>query len=242
MTYHKFKNRSHAGKALAAELAERVHLENAIVLALPRGGVPVAYEVAARLQAPLDVVVVRKLGVPGHEELAMGAIASGGVRVINEMLVWNGDISQETIDLVAEHEMHELRRREIAYRGHEGAPDIQGKMVLLVDDGIATGSTMLAALKAIRSQRPARIIVAVPVAPPETWAQMNGVADELVCLIMPEVFESVGQWYEDFSQTCDEEVTRLLNASGRRASTRNLSSITSTKHASIPLVQESFSA
>jgi len=228
MSLHKFKNRAHAGKLLAEELERYAKREDLVVLGLPRGGVPVAYQIACRLHAPLDVLVVRKLGVPGFEELAMGAIASGGVRVIDEMLVCRRRIPQEVIEQVAAREMKELRRREIAYRGHEGAPVIAGKAVLIVDDGIATGSTMHAALEAIRAQNPARIIVAVPTAPAETCAWMDGLADEVVCLMMPDDFHSVGQWYEDFSQTDDEQVTELLADAARR-DLREVSPIKPTK-------------
>lgn len=212
MRVQKFMDRAHAGKLLAAELARHAWREGLVVLGLPRGGVPVAYEIATRLHAPLDVIVVRKLGVPGSEEQAMGAIASGGVRVTNEMLAWNRSIPRQVIDQVAAREMKELRRREIAYRGHEGTPEIAGKVVLLVDDGIATGPTMRAALQAIRTQVPARIIVAVPTAPAETCAWMDGMAEEVVCLMMPDDFQSVGQWYEDFSQVADEQVSDFLTA------------------------------
>ncbi len=212
-----FKDRFHAGRLLAGALQQYASREDTIVLGMPRGGVPVAYEVASRLQLPLDVIVVRKLGVPGYEELAMGAIASGGILVINEPVVRAVGVPREIIDKVAEEELQELRRREIAYRGHGGAPEIRGRMIILVDDGIATGSTIHAAIKALREQAPARIIVAVPTAPRETCAELELVADEVVCLKQPQNFGAVGLWYEDFTQTSDAEVASLLEAATRHA-------------------------
>lgn len=217
MSIHRFRNRVHAGQLLASALAGYANRADVIVLGMPRGGVPVAFEVARKLRAPLDVIIVRKLGVPGCEELAMGAIASGGIRYINEMVVWRSGVSSETIDKVATKELKELRRREIAYRGHEGTPEIGGKVVILVDDGIATGSTLQAAIRTLREQGPARIIVAVPTAPPEVCAGLESIVDEVICLITPEEFQSVGKWYDEFTQTSDEEVTRLLEASSARA-------------------------
>ena len=216
MNIQRFKDRKHAGQLLASALMQYANRDDVIVLAMPRGGVPVAFEVADKLQAPLDVIVVRKLGVPGCEELAMGAIASGGVRVLNEMVVWSSGVSPETIDRVAALEYRELCRRELAYRGHTGTPEIGGKTIILVDDGIATGSTMQAAIKALRQQAPSRIVVAVPTAPPETYAALESMVDEFVCLMMPEDFRAVGKWYEDFTQTSDGEVTRLLKAAAER--------------------------
>jgi predicted phosphoribosyltransferase len=195
-----------------------------LVLGLPRGGVPVAFEVARALNAPLDVFVVRKLGLPGHAELAMGAVASGGVRVLNEDLVYGLQIPDEVIDRVARRELQELRRRESLYRDALPWPQIAGRTVILVDDGLATGSTMRAAVKALRQQRPANIVVAVPVGAPETCAEFQNEADVAVCAIMPDPFYAVGTWYQDFSQTTDAEVKELLrvavrerNNVGRRA-------------------------
>jgi predicted phosphoribosyltransferase len=180
------------------------------VLALPRGGVPVAYEVARALHAPLDVFLVRKLGVPGHEELAMGAVATGGVRVLNEQVVRGLGIPDSVIDAVASWELEELRRRERLYRGDRRPPDVRGKTVILVDDGLATGSTMLAAVEALRQQQPARIVVAVPIAAPDTCELLRAEVDDVVCAVTPEPFYAVGLWYRDFSQTSDEEVRELL--------------------------------
>lgn len=188
--------------------------KDTIVLALPRGGVVVGYEVARKLQLPLDVLVVRKLGVPGWEELAMGAIATGGVRVMHDRVVRDMAISPEAIERVAAKELEELKRRELAFRGHPGTPDIHGKVVLLVDDGIATGSTIRAAVDALRSQKPQSIVIAVPTAAPDSCAMLEPVVDELITLMMPEDFRAVGQWYEDFSQTTDAEVTQLLGLAG----------------------------
>jgi putative phosphoribosyl transferase len=217
-----FQNRIEAGKLLAVELAKYANRKDVIVLGLPRGGVPVAFEVAKRLNAPLDVFVVRKLGVPGHRELAMGAIATGGVRVLNERVVEELGISEETIDAVAAEEHQELKRREVAYRGHVASPEIRGKTVILVDDGIATGSTMRAAVLALRKQHPAHLIVAVPTAAASSCHELRHQVDELVALMVPEEFYAVGQWYEDFSQTSDAEVTRLLEQAGhRRGGTRH---------------------
>jgi predicted phosphoribosyltransferase len=181
-----------------------------LVLALPRGGVPVAAEVAEALGAPLDVFVVRKLGVPGQEELAMGALASGGVRVLDEELIRAARVSREDIDRVARVESEELERRERQYRANRPPPDVAGKTVILIDDGLATGASMRAAVMALRSQGPARIVVAVPVGAPDTCHALRSAADEVVCLETPDPFLSVGLWYEDFSQTTDEEVQALI--------------------------------
>ncbi|HYT92459.1 MAG TPA: phosphoribosyltransferase [Gemmataceae bacterium] len=205
-----FRNRTEAGRQLAAKFAAYADRSDVLVLALPRGGVPVAFEVARALHAPLDVFLVRKLGVPGHEELAMGAIASGGVRVLNEDVVRPLRIPGEVIDAVAAEERQELERRERSYRGDRPAPDVRGRPVILVDDGLATGSTMRAAVAALRQQRPARIVVAVPVGAPETCAEFQEEADESICARTPEPFYAVGLWYGDFSQTTDEEVHDLL--------------------------------
>jgi len=181
-----------------------------LVLALPRGGVPVAYEVAKALKAPLDLFLVRKLGVPGHEELAMGAIASGGVKVINEDIVRYLNIPEEIIDAVAGREQQELKRREHAYRDERPLPDVKDHIVILIDDGLATGSTMRAAAASLRLQNPRRIVVAVPVSSPETCEEFRSEVDEIVCAFTPKYFQGVGLWYGDFSQTTDEEVRELL--------------------------------
>jgi predicted phosphoribosyltransferase len=205
-----FRDRTEAGRQLAAKLTAYADRPDVLVLALPRGGVPVAFEVARALHAPLDVFLVRKLGVPGHEELAMGAIASGGVRVLNEDAVRGLGIPDDVLDAVSEGELRELERRERAYRGGRPAPPVRGRTVILVDDGLATGSTMRAAVAALRRQGPARVVVAVPVGSPETCAEFQAEADEAVCARTPEPFYAVGLWYEDFSQTSDEEVRDLL--------------------------------
>jgi predicted phosphoribosyltransferase len=205
-----FRDRTEAGRALAERLAAYANRPDVIVLALPRGGVPVAYEVARALHAPLDVFLVRKLGVPGQEELAMGAVATGGVRVLNEQVVRALRIPDSVIDAVAAWELEELARRERLYRGDRPPPDVRGKTVILVDDGLATGSTMLAAVKALRQQQPARIVVAVPVAAPDTCELLREEVDDIVCAATPEPFYAVGLWYQDFSQTTDEEVRELL--------------------------------
>src|SRR5579872_375304 len=205
-----FRDRSEAGRLLAAKLRTYAHRSDVIVLALPRGGVPVGYEVARALGARLDIFLVRKLGVPGHEELAMGAVATGGVRVLNDEVVRVLRIPDYVIDAVAAWEQQELERRERVYRGDRPQPNVQDRTVILVDDGLATGATMLASIKALRQQQPARIVVAVPTASPETCEEMRTEADDVVCAITPEPFYAVGLWYEDFSQTTDEEVRELL--------------------------------
>ena len=205
-----FKDRSDAGRFLADKLAAYANRPGVLVLALPRGGVPVGYEVARALKAPLDVFIVRKLGVPGHEELAMGAVATGGVRALNESVVRGLGIPDYVIDAVASWEQQELERRARIYRGDRPAPDVHGKTVILVDDGLATGATMHAAVKALKQQQPARIVVAVPTAAPETCEEMKSEADEVICAITPQPFYAVGLWYEDFSQITDEEVRELL--------------------------------
>jgi predicted phosphoribosyltransferase len=205
-----FRDRTEAGQRLASKLAKYAHRPDVIVLALPRGGVPVAYEVAAALDAPLDVFIVRKLGVPGHEELAMGAVATGGVRVVNEQAVQDLGIRDRVIDAVAARELKELARRERLYRGSRPPPDVRGRTVILVDDGLATGATMLAAIRALRQMGPARIIVAVPIAAPDTCEALKAKVDEMICAVTPEPFYAVGLWYDDFSQTSDDEVRDLL--------------------------------
>lgn len=206
----KFSNRAEAGRQLAEKLiAYRGHA-NAIVLGLPRGGVPVAHEVAARLGLPLDVFVVRKLGVPGYEELAMGAIASGNVLVLNDDVMRALPNAEAILEAVRAREKVELQRRETRYRQGRPAPDLEGRVVILVDDGLATGATMRAATAALRKQGVGKIVVAVPVGAPETCHELRSVADETICAIMPAFFHGVGQFYEDFSQTNDEEVQELL--------------------------------
>lgn len=216
----RYINRTEAGHALAAKLSNFAGRADVIVLALPRGGVPVAFEVARTIGAPLDVFVVRKLGVPGHEELAFGAIASGGVRVFAEDTINALRLTQPMIDAVVRAEEKELERRERLYRGERPLPDLRGKTVIIVDDGLATGASMLAAVKAVRMHKPAQIVVAVPVAARETCAQMNQEADVVcVCAVEPKPFYGVGMWYFDFSQTCDEEVQALL-AEARASETK----------------------
>lgn len=205
-----YRDRTDAGKKLAARLSKFKDRNDVVVLALPRGGVPVAYEVAQALNAPLDIFLVRKLGVPGHEELAMGAIATGGVRVLNQDVVDYLKIPPQVIDAVAAREMKELKRREIKYRGDRPAPDVTGKTVILIDDGLATGSTVRAAAQALRQQEPAHSVVAVPVSAPQTCDEYQIGVDEIICASTPEPFRGVGQWYDDFSQTTDEEVHDLL--------------------------------
>lgn len=208
-----FSDRAEAGRLLGQELVRRFGLQpDAIVLALPRGGVPVGYEVAKALSAPLDVFIVRKLGVPGHEELAMGAIASGGVRVMNDDLLRQLPIPKKSIDEAVLREQQELERREQSYRGTRPPVNVEGRMVIVVDDGLATGASMRAAVQALRKMNPRAIVVAVPVAAASTCAEFRQTADDIVCLRTPEPFQAVGLWYDDFTQTSDDEVTDLLNA------------------------------
>jgi predicted phosphoribosyltransferase len=210
MTTDTFRDRRHAGRVLAQALAPHAHRPDVTVLALPRGGVPVAYEVAHALHAPLDVFIVRKLGVPGQEELAMGAIAMGGVRVLNDDVIRSLGIGEATVEAVTRSELLELERHAREYRGDRPLPELHGRTAILVDDGLATGATMLAAVKALRLQQPSRIVVAVPTAAAETCAQMRSEADEVVCATTPRPFRGVGQWYLDFSQTSDDEVRELM--------------------------------
>jgi predicted phosphoribosyltransferase len=212
-----FRDRSDAGRALAAKLAAYADRPDVLVLALPRCGVPVAYEVARALGAPLDVFVVRKLGVPGHEELAMGAVATGGVRVLNEAVVTGLGIPPYVIEAVTAWEQQELARRERLYRGDRPPPGVRGRTVILVDDGLATGATMHAAVKALREQQPARIVVAVPTAAPETCEALKAEVDDVICASTPKPFHAVGLWYEEFSQTTDEEVLHARAARMGRA-------------------------
>src|SRR6266699_5031211 len=205
-----FANRTEAGRLLAEKLEKYANRNDVIVLGLPRGGVPVAYEVAKRLHVPLDVFIVRKLGVPGFEELAAGAIASGSVRVLNEDVMRAIPYGDAAIEAVTAKETAELQRREQIYREGRPAPELRGNVVMLVDDGLATGATMRAAVKALRQSGAAKIVVAVPVGPPDTCHELEEQADETICLSMPEFFQAVGQYYEDFSQTSDEDVRELL--------------------------------
>jgi len=205
-----FRDRVQAGQLLSRKLKHYADRSDVMVLALPRGGVPVAREVARALHAPLDVFLVRKLGTPGQEELAMGAIASGGIRVLNDEVVNALRVPREVIDAVTARELRELARRERLYREGRPAPDVMARTVILVDDGLATGSTMRAAVAALRQAKPNRIVVAVPVAAVPTCRDLRGDAEEVVCLQMPEPFFSVGFWYEDFSQTSDEEIREML--------------------------------
>ena len=216
MTGLPFQDRAEAGQRLASALARYRDQPDVVVLGLPRGGVPVAYEVARSLNAPLDVFVVRKLGVPGQRELAMGAIATGGVRTINYDVIEGLGIPGDVIGVVAAEEEHELERREQLYRQGQPPPTILGKVVILVDDGIATGSTMKAAVAALQAQHPARLVVAVPVAPPSAREELGPAVHDFVCLAQPEFFRAVGEWYRDFRQISDDEVQELL----RRASER----------------------
>lgn len=206
-----FRDRAEAGQLLAARVLELVRREDAVVLALPRGGVPVGYEVAAALGVAFDVFVVRKLGVPGHEELAMGAIASGGIRLLNDEVVTSLGIPGEVIDVVARREQVELDRREQLYRGTRPHLSLVNKFVVLVDDGLATGSTMRAAVSAVRDHMPAHIVVAVPVGASSTCDELRREADEVICLRSPHPFVAVGLWYRDFSPTSDDEVRALLS-------------------------------
>jgi len=214
-----FRNRTEAGKLLASHLAEYGNCPDVLVLALPRGGVPVAFEVAKALNLPLDICLVRKLGVPGHKELAMGALASDGVRVLNYDVVSWLNISSNTIDEVASKELRELQRRDRAYRGNRPPPDIKNRTVILVDDGLATGSTMRAAITVLQLEQPQRIIVAVPVAPQAICKELQAEVDRVVCLLTPEPFYAIGLWYEDFSQTTDDEVRELLTIAQQPALT-----------------------
>jgi len=205
-----FRDRPQAGQLLSKKLAGYANREDVIVLALPRGGVPVAREIARSLRAPLDVFLVRKLGVPGQEELAMGAIASGGVRILNQDIVQAMGIPAHVIDSVTSTEVQELARRERLYRGDRPAPDVMGRTVILVDDGLATGATMRAAVAALRRMKPSRIVIAVPIAAVPTRQEFAREVDEIVCLHTPEPFFSVGFWYDDFSQTTDEDIREML--------------------------------
>lgn len=214
----RFLNRTDGGRHLASELVRFAGRDDVTVLGLPRGGVPVAYEIALALDAPLDVFVVRKLGLPGHEEFGIGAIASGGVRVVDDAVLRSYGVDAETLNRISERERLELERRERLYRDDRPFPSMQGRVVILADDGLATGSTMRAAVAALRSEAPREIIVAVPVGASETCAAMRHIADDVVCLETPEPFYAVGLWYQDFDQTDDEEVHDLLERAAARAS------------------------
>ena len=214
----RFRDRKEAGRQLGTALFVRFgNRDDTIVLARPRGGVPIGYEVARALNAPLDVFIVRKLGMPGHEEFAMGAIASGGVRVLNEEIFAQQPIPMHVVDAVAQREMRELERRERSYRGSKPPLDVRDKTVLVVDDGLATGSTMRAAVRALRQMEPRAIVVAVPVAAAQTCDEFRSEVDDIVCLRTPEPFQAVGLWYLDFSQTTDEEVHELLDRASSMA-------------------------
>jgi putative phosphoribosyl transferase len=211
-----FKDRRDAGRKLAHKLTAYVGQPNLLILALPRGGVPVAYEVALALNAPLDIFIVRKLGLPGREELAIGAIASGGIRVLNRDIIRMLSIPDEVINYVAKHELQELQRRERLYRGDRPAPDVRDRTIILIDDGLATGASMRAAVSGLRAQSPTRIVVAVPAAAEDVCEAFRSEVDDVVCAITPEPFYGVGRWYEDFSQTTDEEVRMLLEEANRQ--------------------------
>src|SRR5438270_3169758 len=216
-----FANRTEAGRLLAEKLEKYANRNDVIVFGLPRGGVPVAYEVAKRLHVPLDVFIVRKLGVPGFEELAAGAIASGSVRVLNEDVMRAIPYGDAAIEAVTAKETAELQRREQIYREGRPAPELRDKIVMLVDDGLATGATMRAAVKALRQSGAARVVVAVPVGPPDTCLEIEQLADETICLSTPPFFQAVGQYYEDFSQTSDADVRELLSRAAQEMSERN---------------------
>lgn len=205
-----FSDRADAGKRLAEALEKYRDRDDLLVLALPRGGVPVAAEVARRLDAEIDLMVVRKLGTPGQEELAMGAIASGGKRILNRDVIRMANVSDSDLEEVTKREQAELERREKTYRGDRPWPDVGGCSVIIVDDGLATGATMKAAAEAVRSYEPGELVIAVPVAPPDTVDELRSMADELVCLETPSSFGGIGQWYQDFGQTSDDEVRDLI--------------------------------
>jgi predicted phosphoribosyltransferase len=210
-----FLDRYDAGRRLAGALSRYAEQPDLLILALPRGGVPVAYEVARALHAPLDVFLVRKLGFPGHEELAMGAIATGGVRILDQQLIQMYGVPADLIDRVTAAERAEMERRERLYRDGRPPPDVRGRTVILIDDGLATGSTMRAAVEALREEDARKIMVAVPVAPLETCEALREEVDDIVCAVTPEPFRAVGIWYTDFSETTDDEVRELLARAGR---------------------------
>ncbi len=213
----RFRDREEAGRMLADKLRRYAGDPNALVLGLPRGGMAPAYEVAAALDLPLDVLVVRKLGTPGQQELAMGAISRGGIRVLNEDVVRGLRIPQSKIDEAIKREAPELERREKLFRGDRSPLALAGRTVIVVDDGLATGSTMLAAIQCVRVQKPSRIVMAVPVAPPKTCERFRSEVDELICLSTPEEFSAVGEWYDDFAQVDDAEVVDLMKKGAARS-------------------------
>jgi len=215
-----FRDRIEAGQILAQYLRQYANRPDVIVLALPRGGVPVAYPVAEALNAPLDIIIVQKLGAPGQQELAIGAIASGGIRVINQRVVQQLGISQEEIDSITSHELEELERRERLYRGNRPPVEVKGRIVILIDDGLATGSSIRAAVAALRQRKPAQVVAAVPVASESTCEELRHEVDHVVCAMTPVPFFAVGQWYQDFSPTKDEEVRELLDRAATRQSSR----------------------
>ena len=218
-----FRDRTEAGRVLADRLAAYANYPDAMVLALPRGGVPVAFEVAEALNLPLDIFVVRKLGLPGHEEFAIGAIASGGARVLNQDLIRQLSLSDEIIEHIVAREQRELERREQTYRGQRPMLDVRDRIVIIVDDGLATGSSMRAAIAALRQKRPTKLIVAVPVGARVTCSELEALADEAICLETPENFNAVGLWYSDFSQITDEEVIDLLARNHRNSEAKSIS-------------------
>jgi predicted phosphoribosyltransferase len=211
-----FKDRRDAGRVLAQRLSAYADRSDVIVLALPRGGVPVAYEVALALNVPLDIFIVRKLGLPGREELAIGAIASGGVQVLNEDIIHALNLPEEMINRIAQQELQELGRREQSYRGDRPTPDVHNKTIILVDDGLATGASMRAAVTGLRAHAPARIVIAVPTAAPEICDAFKFEVDEMICAMTPDPFDGVGRWYEDFSQITDEQVRTFLEEATRQ--------------------------
>lgn len=217
-----FRDKTEAGRILADRLAAYANYPDTMVLALPRGGVPVAFEVAEALNLPLDIFVVRKLGLPGHEEFAIGAIASGGARVLNQDLIRQLSLSDEIIEHIVAREQRELERRERTYRGQRPMLDVRDRTIIIVDDGLATGSSMRAAIAALRQKRPAKLIVAVPVGARMTCSELEALADEVICLETPENFSAVGLWYRDFSQTTDEEVIDLLERNRKNSEARNI--------------------
>ncbi|PSH04193.1 MAG: phosphoribosyl transferase [Acidobacteria bacterium] len=214
----RFRDRIHAGQLLAAQLSKYIAAPDVLVCALPRGGVVVGFQVAEVLRSALDIVVVRKLGVPGQKELAMGAIASGGIRVLRHDLIEELEISDRVLETIVAEEERELERREAIYRGGAPPPEISGRTIILVDDGLATGATMWAAAVAVRQQQPKRLVIAVPVAPPSTCTELSAQADEIVCISRPALFAAIGEFYEDFHQVSDEEVKDLLRRAASRTS------------------------
>jgi predicted phosphoribosyltransferase len=215
-TMTEFRDRKDAGRKLAQALSHYTGQSDVTIFALPRGGVPVAYEVALALNVPLDIFIVRKLGLPGREELAIGAIGSGGIRVLNDDVIRILNIPQEVINLVAQRELQELQRREHNYRGNRSTPEVRDRTIILIDDGLATGASMRAAVIGVRAQHPARIVIAVPVAAPEVCDAFQFAVDEMVCLMTPEPFYGVGKWYEVFSQVDDEEVRVMVEQANRQ--------------------------